>query len=227
VTTFWTVLGADYAGKSTVLRTLARDRSWRLVSYDDPYVRGHRVVRQLRSSAFFEAYQQIGRPYSRDLVFSLLTPVALYLRDEAVRQAALGPTVVDSYYYKLLAKGTVTGIAREPATSLWRSLPRSGGVVFLDVDPEVAWRRAGGPGNLNPFEYHGPAPTFEGFARFQAELRAAMLREVAGLPVVMVDANARPDRVAAEVRAALTEVWTPRDAAAAGYRAAVVAGRRG
>jgi hypothetical protein len=199
---FWTVLGGDYSGKSATLRRLARD-GWQVVSYDDPYVRDFPVVRRLRSGLFFEAYRRVGRPYPAPLAFSLLTPIVWYLREEALRLAGRGPTVVDSYYLKLLAKGVVTGIADPATAALWRSFPQPRGVVFLDVDPAVAWARSGGAARLNPFEHHGSEPTRAGFVAFQRDLRAAMLREIADLDVHVVDGNRAPERVAADVRAAL------------------------
>jgi len=208
---FWAVLGADYAGKSEVLQTVRRETGWQVISYDDPYVEGHRVVQWLREFAFFEAYRRFGRPYSAELVFSLLTPVVLYLRDEAVRMSAHGPAVVDSYYYKLLAKGIITGIADEHACAVWRSWlrPQPQGVVFLDVAPEVAWTRASG--TVNPFEYHGTEATWEGFARFQRDLRGVMLDEIKELPSVKVDANGPAVSVAADVITALQQIGMPQD----------------
>src|SRR6266446_4344592 len=117
MTQFWTVLGGDYAGKSEVLHQVGHETGWQVISYDDPYLYAHPIVRWLRESAFFEAYSQLGQPYSADLAFSLLTPIVLYLRDEVLRTAADGPAVVDSYYYKLLAKSIITGLADEPASA--------------------------------------------------------------------------------------------------------------
>jgi hypothetical protein len=211
MTQFWTVLGGDYAGKSEVLHRLRRQTGWPVISYDDPYLQRYPVVRWLRESAFFEAYRQVGQPYSADLAFSLLTPIVLYLRDELLRLSADGPAVVDSYYYKLLAKGIITGLADEPASAVWRDLlyPRPQGVIFLDVDPEVAWNRSCGA--VNPFEYHGAEPNWEGFARFQRDLRRAMLDQVKELPVVMVDANRPAPQVADDVIAALCRAGMPQD----------------
>ena len=202
MTGFWTLLGGDACGKSEVLRRLGRS-GWRPVSYDDPYARDVPVVRRLRSSLFFDAYTHLGRPYSPELAFSLLTPVVWYLRDEAVRHARQGPTLVDSYYFKLLAKGLLTGIADPATAALWRSLPQPEGVVFLDVDPEVAWRRAGGAAGLNPFEHYGAEPTRDGFVSYQRDLRAAMLREVGHLDLRVVAADRASGQVAEAVRAAL------------------------
>lgn len=209
MTRFWTVLGADYAGKSEVLQTLRRQTEWQAVSYDDPYIDGHPVVQWLREFAFLDAYNRLGQPYSAEFTFSLLTPIVLYLRDAVMRTAAHAPTVVDSYYYKLLAKSIITGIADERACAIWRSwlYPQPQGVVFLDVAPEVAWNRA--RGLLNAFEYHGTKPMWEGFARFQRDLRRVMLDEVKELPSVMVDANGPPPSVAADVIAALKQMGMP------------------
>ncbi|MGD0065029.1 MAG: hypothetical protein ABSB76_16480 [Streptosporangiaceae bacterium] len=208
---FWTVLGADYAGKSEALRRLRTETGWQVISYDDPYLHGRPVVRWLRESGFFEAYTKVGRAYSADLAFSLLTPIVLHLRDEVLRTAAHGPAVVDSYYYKLLAKGVITGLADERAGAIWRALlqPRPAGVVFLDVAPHVAWHRAGGA--VNPFEYYGAEPTWEGFARFQRDLRGVMLDQIKGLPAVVIDANRPAEAVAADVISALRQIGMPQD----------------
>lgn len=199
---FWTALGGDFAGKSETLRSLSA-AGWQVVSYDDPYVRAFPVIRRLRTSLFFDAYRRLGRPYSAELAFSLLTPIVWYLRDEALRRAGDGPTLVDSYYFKLLAKGVISGIADPETITLWRSFPRPRGVVFLNVDPEVAWRRVGDPGNLNPFEHYGSEPSYHSFIGFQRDLRAAMLHEVRDLDITVVDANRPAGRVATDVEAAL------------------------
>jgi thymidylate kinase len=206
MTRFWTVLGADYSGKSAVLHSLRCEHGWQVVSYDDPYVEPFPLVRWLREVAFFEAYRQRDVSYSGDLAFSLLTPIVLHLRDEVIGKAARGPAIVDSYYYKLLAKGIITGIADEKARAAWRSAfqPEPRGVIFLDVDPDVAWDRANG--KPNPFEYHGHEPTRDGFRRFQRDLRDVMLDEINGLPHVVVDANCPVAHVTAAVQAGLSKV---------------------
>jgi hypothetical protein len=202
VSEFWAVLGGDFAGKSEALRRLPPG-GWQVVSYDDPHVRDYPVIRRLRRTLFLDAYLHIGRPYSAELAFSLLTPIVWYLRDEAVRRAREGPTLVDSYYFKLLGKGIVSGIADPATTALWRSFPQPRGVVFLNVDPEVAWQRTGGPANINPFEHYGTEPSRDSFIGFQRDLRAAMLHEIRDLDVTVVDASRPPHEVAADVEAAL------------------------
>jgi len=199
---FWVVLGGDYSGKSETLRRLAAE-GWRVVSYDDPYLHGFPVVRALRSTLFFDAYRRIGRDYSPELAFSLLTPVVWHLRDEALRGAGQGPTLVDSYYFKLLAKGIISGIADPATVALWRSFPAPEGVVFLDVDPDLAWRRAGGAAGLNPVEHYGPEATYDSFIGYQRDLRAAMLHEVRDVGLTLVDASRSTDLVIADLRAAL------------------------
>jgi len=202
VSGFRVLLGGDYAGKSEAMRRLPAG-AWRTVSYDDPYILDFSVVRGSRRKMFFEAFSDIGPRYSTELAFSLLPPVVWHLRDQALREARSGPTVVDSYYYKLLAKGLVSGIADPGTVAVWRSFPRPDGVVFLDVDPEVAWGRVGRVADLNPIEYHGPQPGRDAFLRYQRDLRAAMLAELRGLDVLTVDANRPPGQVAADVHAAL------------------------
>jgi hypothetical protein len=207
MTGFWTVLGCDFAGKSLMLRQLAAE-GWPVISYDDPYVRDRPVIRQVRSGLFFDTYRQVGHGYSGELAFSLLTPMVWYLRDEVLRRAHDGPALVDSYYFKLLAKGIVTGIADRETVTLWRSFPPPRGAIFLDVDPEVAWERAGGAANLNPFEHYGREPTRDNFVAFQRDLREAILHEVRDLDVLVLNADPAPGRVLEAVRESLLRCTT-------------------
>lgn len=127
----------------------------------------------------------------------------LHLRDELARAADRERVVVDSYYYKLLAKCALTGLEHEQTFAYWRSFPQPRGVLYLDVAPEVAWGRSGRGSRLNPFEYLGAEPELPGFTRLQSELRGALLKEVAELPLTVIDAAAPPDAVLAEVLAVM------------------------
>ena len=55
----------------------------------------------------------------------------------------------------------------------------------MDVRPQTAWLRSGCGQHVNSFEYHGDAPTRDGFLAFQRDLRDLMLREV-GAEIVTV-----------------------------------------
>jgi thymidylate kinase len=198
VTDFWAMLGPDFAGKSTVLDRLHREHGWRVVSYDDQYTGPHAFIRNLRRSWLTEAYPGAGGRYSAELVLAALHPIVLHLRDELARAAdAQTPVIVDSYYYKLLAKCRLLGLEHQPTFDSWRALPGPRGIVYLDVPAPVAWARSGHGAELNVFEHHGPAPTEAGFLRLQTRLRAALLAETAGVPVTFVDGTAAPDEVLA------------------------------
>ena len=90
--------------------------------------------------------------------------------------------VVDSYYYKILAKCVLTGLVSDSLFSWWRSFPRPGQVIYLDVDPATAWRRSGEGSQLNSFEHYGDVPTWEGFRRFQTDLGQLMVEEIGPVP---------------------------------------------
>jgi thymidylate kinase len=205
---FWVVTGPDYAGKSTMLNCLSGEHNWRVVSYDDRYLDRYPLIRQLRREWVDAAFARVGRRYSAELVLSALHPIVLHLRDELYRTDDTDRVVVDSYYYKLLAKCRLLGVRHQPTFDYWRSFPRPRGVVYLDVAPEVAWARSGYGAKLNVFEHHGaaagrPGSAQAGFARLQSQLRAAILEEIGDVPVTIVDGEAPADAVLAEVLAVL------------------------
>lgn len=200
---FWTLLGPDFAGKSTVLDRLSDEHGWRVVSYDDRYLDGYPLISRLRRHWIDEAFVWAGERYSPELVLSVLHPIVLHLRDELARSAGApdGPqrVIVDSYYYKLLAKCRLFGVEHKPTFDYWRSFPRPAGVLYIDVPPEVTWARSGQGARLNAFEHHDSTADRASFFRLQSDLRAAVLEEVGDVPVKIIDGSAPPDAVVAEV----------------------------
>ncbi len=207
MTAYWTLLGPDFAGKSTVLDRLRRHHGWHVVSYDDQYLKDHPFIRGLRRRWVVDGYPQAGGRYSAELLLAALHPIVLHLRDQiALAEHADRPVVVDSYYYKLLAKCRLLGLEHRPTFDVWRALPGPRGVVYLDVPPPEAWRRSGDGARLNLFEHHGDRPTEAGFLRLQAQLRPALLAEIGDVPMTAVDGTAELAEVVTEVRAAVETV---------------------
>jgi thymidylate kinase len=204
---FSVVLGPDYAGKSTLLTEMA-GHGMHCVSYDKEFVgRETALINDLRGAFLKRALPAAGDVYSRDFVVTLLQTSVIYLRDEMLRAAAGDrPVVVDSYYYKVLAKCRLTGLVNEQMFGWWRAFPQPGQVIFIDVDTRTAWRRCDRGARLNPFEYYGATPTFDGFRAFQDDLRRLLVEEVGALPVNRIDGGDRTHRaVAVAQRAARSD----------------------
>jgi thymidylate kinase len=201
--TFWVLLGPDYAGKSTVLKRLHEEHGWRVVSYDDRYLEPYPLISRLRQGWVNDAFAWAGQRYSAELVLSALHPIVLHLRDEIARAADDAHVIVDSYYYKLLAKCRLLGLEHQPIFDYWRSFPQPRAVIYVDVAPEVAWARVGRGRPVNVFEHHGAVAGQAAFSKLQAELRTAALAEVGDVPVTIVDGAAEPADVMASVLTAL------------------------
>ena len=185
---FLVLLGTDYAGKSVLLRALAAaEPSWRLVSADEDFLAPeHGVVSRLKSELFREALPGMRKHYSVDFIASLLQTAVMYLRDQILDCGAREPVVVDSYYYKILAKCRLIG-ATDAIVDWWRGLPQPREVLFVDVDPATAWARTAGA-RTNRLEFYGDYADRDTFIGFQRDLRALMPAEVAHLPVDVLPA---------------------------------------
>ncbi|MDH2429623.1 hypothetical protein [Sphaerisporangium sp. TRM90804] len=199
MTDFSVLLGPDYVGKTTVLRELA-ERGVNVAACDDARFP---VLGALRLLWLGEVLPELGRRYSRTMAMAVLNPLVVHLRDQVELLAADGPVVVDSYYYKLLAKLRMADALAVGTASAWRELPRPSRVVFLDADPECTWARTHDGADLNPLEHYGRRPTREAFVRYQRDLRAHLLNTASGVPLTVVDATADLDSVVAAVEAAL------------------------
>jgi thymidylate kinase len=200
MTEFSVLLGPDYAGKTTVLRALSA-RGWNVVTSDDERFP---VLGALRLLWLGEVLPELGGRYSRSMAMAVLNPLIVHLRDQVELMAERGgPVVVDSYYYKLLAKLRMADLLTLDIQASWLELPHPARVVFLDADPEFTWERTHDGADLNPLEHYGRRPTRASFVRYQRDLRGHLLTAAAGLPMTVVDATADLGSVVDEVEAAL------------------------
>lgn len=205
MTGYWTLLGPDFAGKSTALLRLRNEQGWQVVSYDDAFVQDYPLVAKLRRCWINDALPWAGKRYTAELVIAAMHPVILHQRDELARRSGPEPVIIDSFFYKALSACALLGMTHEPTFDYWRSFPQPRGVVYLDVPPEVAWQRSGQGRTASAFEYYGETVSWAGFVRMQTDLRARMLAEVKGLPLTVVDGTASPDAVLAKIVAAVGE----------------------
>ncbi|MGW6910658.1 hypothetical protein [Streptomyces sp. NPDC054940] len=202
---FHVLLGPDGAGKSSVMGHLARQLpEWRMVSTDSAFVAPeHALIPRLRRDLMDRLLPGLGTAYSVDFLASVLQTAVVHLRDQ-VRDSDPGvPMLVDSYYYKILAKCRLAGVQDSRMYSWWRAFPRPSRVVFLDVPPETAWRRRGAGAELNALEHDGADGDWAGFERYQKNLRKLLLEEIRDLPVTMLPEHTGVDRAARAVREVL------------------------
>jgi thymidylate kinase len=198
---FYVLLGPDYAGKSAILTALASSTTdWRYISVDDEFLGiEHALIASLRRQFAYEVLPGLNTAYSVDFAASMLQTAVLYLRDQVVANSG-GPVLVDSYYYKILAKCQLIG-AELPMFDWWRTFPQPQRVLYLDVSPRTAWRRAGG--HVNRLEHYGDQPEWPGFEEFQHNLAKVMLEEIT-VPVTVIGERSL-SRTIREVRKVLAD----------------------
>jgi len=197
---FWILLGPDYAGKSSIISAVIRNTGWHAVSYDDRFLTAEfAMIGRLRDEFLSEALHGLGKQYSPDFVLSILQAGVLFLRDQVLSHSGHGPVVVDSYYYKVLAKCRLSGLVNEVLFGWWHSFPVPRRVIFLDIDRGTAWRRATQSGRINRFEHYGDRPTRESFDRFQGDLRRQMFAEVGSVPMAVLESGVGMEEAARRV----------------------------
>ncbi|MGW0882845.1 hypothetical protein [Streptomyces sp. NPDC002671] len=186
---FVVLLGTDYAGKSSALTELAdRAPSWHVVSLDDEFLEpGHSLIGRLRRNLVADVLPDLHHGYSLDFMVSLLQTATVHLRDSIERSPGGAPVLVDSYYYKILAKCRLAGVDSHPVFDWWRTFPQPRRVIFLEVSTAQAWKRCGEGAGTNSLEYYGQQPDQPSFEKFQSDLREAMWEEVRHLPVTVVE----------------------------------------
>jgi thymidylate kinase len=203
---FVVLLGPDYAGKSSTMAELAGSGSpWRLISVDDTFLGpGHALIAQLRRQLVADTLPALGRAYSLDFAASLMQTAVVHLRDQIMAGAGRRPALVDSYYYKVLAKCRLAGSGDNPMFAWWRSFPQPRRVLFLEVAPETAWRRSHVGAKANRLEHYGERPDKAAFETFQSDLRRLMFDEVRHLPLSIIRERSSVARTTQDVREVLS-----------------------
>lgn len=198
---FVVLLGPDYAGKSSVLTEFRRTATpWRLLSVDDTFLAPeHALIGRLRRDVVKDVAAH-GTRWSPDFLAAMVHTAVVHLRDQLMNGDPRTPAVVDSYYYKFLAKLRLAGVPDDPLLTWWRSFPRPGRVIYLHVSPESAWRRAHDGADLNRLEHYGPRPDPHGFTRYQTDLDRLVREEIRDLPVTVLAEQPDAARTAATVR---------------------------
>ncbi|MFD9790119.1 hypothetical protein ACFWXK_04125 [Streptomyces sp. NPDC059070] len=201
---FSVLLGGDYAGKSSAITRLANDpEPLPVVSVDDRFLAArHSLIGRLRRDVVKDVALPDGA-YSPDFMASMFQTAVVHLRDQlltAADTAGERPVLVDSYYYKILAKCRLAGVRDNPMYDWWRSFPQPRHVVYLKVSPHEAWRRSRHGTRLNRLEHYGEQPDRASFERYQSDLEKLMRDEVRHLPVTVVEQQDSPERTAEAVR---------------------------
>lgn len=204
---FTVLLGGDYAGKSSAMSRLTGDpEPVRVVSVDDRFLAArHTLIGRLRRDVV-KTVAAPGGAYSPDFMASMLQTAVVHLRDQllSAAEAADGrPLVVDSYYYKILAKCRLAGVRDNPMYDWWRSFPQPTRVVYLQVSPREAWLRSRRGTRLNALEYYGDRPDRASFERYQSDLDKLLRDEISDLPVTVVEQHDCVERTAEAVREAV------------------------
>ncbi|MFG2531763.1 hypothetical protein [Streptomyces sp. NPDC048516] len=202
---FTVLLGPDYAGKSSALLELAdRAPAWPIVSVDDEFLGPeHSLIGQLRRNLVADVLPGLHHGYSTDFMISLLQTAALHLRDSIERSPGGAPVLVDSYYYKILAKCRLSGVDNHPMFDWWRTFPQPRREIFLEVSAATAWRRCRQGAETNSLEYYGERPEQASFEKFQSDLRKVMWEEVRQLPVTVIEEQEHISRTAQKIREAI------------------------
>lgn len=205
---FFVLLGPDYAGKSTAMRELAHSMpSWHFFSVDSTFLEPrHKLVTKLRRQLITETLPALGGAYSSDFAAAMMQTAVVHLRDQVAARDPGRPALVDSYYYKILAKCLLVGGAPS-MLAWWRTFPQPRRVIYLDISPDVAWRRARSGAAANRLEYYGDRPSKTAFETFQADLHKLMYEEIRRLPVSHVSSRNSVAETARAIREVLSHEY--------------------
>ncbi len=196
---FAVVVGIDGSGKSTLLRQLNLPGTT-VASWQD--LRSHEAPATLAPDSPTAIRNRVS-PLARAMFIGghLVAQYEYLVRPRL--EAGLN-VVLDSYHYKLLAKERLFEASDDSLERLCEQLPRPDAVVFIDVEPAMAFRRKGG--SLSSYEHRGEA-SLENFIEFQLALRSLVLQQLADVPHVIVDGSCPPRSLLEDVELELTRLF--------------------
>ncbi|MFJ9562644.1 hypothetical protein ACIRQQ_21680 [Streptomyces fuscichromogenes] len=185
---FFVVLGPDHAGKSTALEFISASHACHVITPDcGRHTSERALISRLRQDIISEVGAALGITYSADFLTALSQAIVVHMRDQIMRPENDGPVLVDSYYYKILAKCRLAGADGHPMFTWWRTFPQPRRVFYLDIEPRAAWDRAGQGAGIHGLECDGGKVDEAAFNRYQRDLGKLMRDEISHLPVTVID----------------------------------------
>lgn len=201
--TFVVLLGIDGSGKSTLVERLELPE---LVVTDWRELRNHELPQMLVPDA--PTYIKASLPSLSRAMFVGGHLVAQYEYLVRPRLAAGHSVALDSYYFKLLEKERMLGFAHPSLEFLCQELPQPDLCVFIDVPPEVSYRRRNG--TVSPYEYYDDGSK-DDYVRFQTDLRERLLASLgAQQEYIAIDGDCSPDELLQTVTSALQKALAQR-----------------
>lgn len=191
------LLGHDGAGKSTVLREIQRERpEWLCTSLDpEDFLPIPGIDLRPPPSWHPRETALALQPMSRSAFLLLI--LSIVTEYNVIPALAAGSTVVvDSYYYRLLAKEAVlnpVGYALIKHAS--EILPKPNLILEIIVQTDLAYSRKK---TLTRLEYAGDSSQ-TGFARFQETVRKRVQQLCVGVPTREVDGERAVRAIAEDV----------------------------
>lgn len=193
-TRFLVLLGIDGSGKSTLLSSLSVPglvtTSWR-------ELRSHEVPATLAPDAPTRIKNRIPSLSRAMFIGGHLVAQYEYLVRPALEDGA--NVLLDSYYFKLLAKERLFGTVDPALEALCVELPAPDAVIYVEVPAPQSYRRKNGV--LSPYEYRGSECQAD-YVAFQDELANEMRRLLEDIPTVVVDGTASEQELLHETESA-------------------------
>ncbi len=178
---FGVLVGIDGCGKSTLLKSI-KNRKLMISDWKE--------LRVFEEVAFWAPprprdVRGILKPMSRAMfVASHLVAEYEYLIEPAIHQGL--SVLIDSYYFKWLAKESIYKQTHDMFFSICDFLPRPDVIIHLNIPPEDAYQRK--KDNLSPFEYY-KEPTLDDFVDFQTKVVNNIFYNSRDIPIITIDAT--------------------------------------
>lgn len=205
---FCVVSGPDHAGKSSALRQLVADgMTLPIVSVDRAHLGpGHLLLERLHGAIVADVGAALGLAFSSDFLTALSQTLVVHMRDRIQRLSGQS-ALVDSYYYKTLAKCRMAGSDGNPMFNWWRSFPQPRRIIYLDISPSTAWHRAVRGNSAHPLECYGHDVGRVGFETYQRDLGALIREEISHVPVTVVGEQESAVHTARAIREVLDDEY--------------------
>jgi len=197
---FVVLLGGDHCGKSSIINTIKCNPEWRVISKETVVADEPTALLKTIEQVFFNiiAKDQYNQ-YPSDFLLSGFQMILSYMVRQIGECNHQTNVLVDSYYYKVIAKCILRKWINNNIFDIWRAFPQPDKVLFIDSSPYTMWQHSNNGKKSNPFEYYGHDRTLNDFYRFQRDLRDTMLAEITAVPTILIDGNRDLDTIIADI----------------------------
>ncbi len=182
------LLGSDFSGKTTLLNKIKLSGNPIVCGGPEEILASDSTGTLMHLMGLFNKHvQNADSSFSQDFILTSFQMYLVGMKNWIEQQPRGSCVLIDSYFYKVLAKCRIKNWKEDHIFEYWRSFEKPETVFWLNTPVTILWQRVSQQKSINKLEsFSYNTKNEQAFQSFQELLRQKIKEEVTGIPLVEV-----------------------------------------